>query len=72
MIFIKKNISSGNISDNDLLTNYLKDKNLESLGILYQQYMHLVYGVCLKYLKNRYPSLNEHSMIEVINFGIYE
>lgn len=40
-------------SDSDLLQEYLDTGNLEILGELYNQYIHLVYGVCLKYFKNR-------------------
>lgn len=46
-----KNISRDSITDNDLLTLYKKDGDLSVLGELYQRYMDLVYGVCLKYLK---------------------
>ena len=40
-------------SDDELLKDYRSSGNLEVLGILYERYMHLVYGVCLKYLHNR-------------------
>ncbi|MDA3892186.1 MAG: sigma-70 family RNA polymerase sigma factor [Salinivirgaceae bacterium] len=36
-----------------LIRQYKTSKKLEVLGELYQPYMPLVYGVCLKYLKNR-------------------
>ena len=36
-----------------LLKEFTVTGNLEVLGELYRVYMHLVYGVCLKYLKNR-------------------
>jgi RNA polymerase sigma-70 factor, ECF subfamily len=36
-----------------LLREFSVTGNLEVLGELYSEYMHLVYGVCLKYLKNR-------------------
>ncbi|MFA8434779.1 MAG: RNA polymerase sigma factor [Marinifilaceae bacterium] len=39
--------------DQELLQDYLDTGNLETLGSLYQRYMHLVYGVCLKYFHNR-------------------
>lgn len=45
-----KNISSAD-SDNDLIEKYKKSGSLNELGELYQRYMELVYGVCLKYLK---------------------
>ncbi|MCD4770777.1 MAG: sigma-70 family RNA polymerase sigma factor [Bacteroidales bacterium] len=40
-------------SDLRLLDRYLKSGDLEILGVLYSEYMHLVYGVSLKYLKDR-------------------
>ena len=35
------------------IREFRKTGNLEILGELYQKYMHLVYGLCLKYLKNK-------------------
>ena len=40
-------------SDQELIDKYKRTHNNEVLGILYERYMHLVYGTCLKYLKNR-------------------
>ena len=40
-------------SDEALLQLYMRSGNLDLLGELYGRYMHLVYGVCLKYLENR-------------------
>lgn len=40
-------------TDEELLEKFKTSGNLEQLGILYERYMHLVYGVCLKYLENR-------------------
>lgn len=45
-------ISGGTEPDEQLLNEYRKSGNLEVLGQLYARYMHLVYGVCLKYLKD--------------------
>lgn len=39
--------------DEVLLAEFSSTGNLEVLGELYTRYMHLVYGVCLKYLKDR-------------------
>jgi RNA polymerase sigma factor (sigma-70 family) len=44
--------SSLNEPDEKLLTEYRESGNLQVLGQLYARYMHLVYGVCLKYLKD--------------------
>ena len=38
-------------SDAELLVQYQQSGNLAVLGDLYNRYMELVYGVCLKYLK---------------------
>lgn len=40
------------ISDADLLLRFKHDGNSEWLGILLQRYTLLLFGVCLKYLKN--------------------
>ncbi|SMG51645.1 RNA polymerase sigma-70 factor, ECF subfamily [Marivirga sericea] len=36
-----------------LLEQFCESQDLDLLGKLYQPYMHLVYGVCLKYLKDK-------------------
>ncbi len=41
------------LSDTELVSLYRKKADLEVLGVLYKRYMFLVYGVCMKYLKNR-------------------
>lgn len=43
-------------ADEELLIEYRSKGDLEVLGELYARYMHLVYGVCLKYLKVREES----------------
>ena len=50
MAFLQ-NISSETVPDADLLEQYRQTKDLAVLGNLYSRYMDLVYGVCLKYLK---------------------
>ena len=40
-------------SDDELLKEFIAGGDLEVLGRLYSGYMPLVYGVCIKYLKNR-------------------
>ena len=44
------------LSDKELARRFRHSGDLEELGILYGRYMHLVYGVCLKYLKNQEES----------------
>jgi RNA polymerase sigma factor (sigma-70 family) len=39
-------------SDNELLQQFYEDGNNEWLGILLQRYTMLLFGVCMKYLKN--------------------
>ena len=50
MAFIK-NISPNSLTDKELLTIYSESGDMSALGELYQRYMNLVYGVCLKYYK---------------------
>ncbi len=45
-----KNIPSI-LSDAELVIQYKQTGDLQQLGVLYQRYMDLIYGVCLKYLK---------------------
>ena len=51
MAFIR-NISHTNLSDKELVTLYKESGDMKILGELYQRYMELVYGVCLKYFKD--------------------
>jgi len=44
------------LSDNELIQRYKESGELTILGELYSRYMALVYGVCLKYLKDREES----------------
>ncbi|MFK7953302.1 MAG: RNA polymerase sigma factor, partial [Ekhidna sp.] len=39
-------------TDEDILSDYRSSGNQQLLGELFNNYMHLVYGLCLKYLKN--------------------
>ena len=41
------------LSDQELIGEFTKTGNLDVLGVLYKRYMVLVYGLCMKYLKNR-------------------
>ncbi len=44
------------LSDEEILQQYRATADQDLLGSLYNRYMHLVYGLCLKYLKNREES----------------
>ena len=46
-----KTIRDEGLPDQQLLIQYKSTENLELLATLYQRYMDLLYGVCLKYLK---------------------
>lgn len=73
---IRKSEKNENLSDVELIALYQAKKNLEVLAILYNRYIHLVYGVCLKYLKNRQDSedaamqIFEKLIIEIQKFEI--
>ncbi len=47
-----KNILPNSLSDKELVDDYKQSGDLTVLGKLYQRYMELVYGVCLKYFKD--------------------
>ncbi len=51
MTFLR-NISSSDQTDSQLIVLYKRSGDLQLLGELYERYMELVYGVCLKYLKD--------------------
>jgi RNA polymerase sigma-70 factor (ECF subfamily) len=53
-LFKTKNIAS--FTDNELIAKYKKGGDNSLVGELYKRYSHLVYGVCLKYLKNEEES----------------
>ena len=53
MIFNIPGKKSHQRTDEELIAEFNSTGNLKVLGDLYSPYMHLVYGVCLKYLKDR-------------------
>ena len=53
MQLILFNRNKKNQTDAELLKIYLKENNQEILGELYSRYIYLVYGVCLKYFKDK-------------------
>ena len=48
MLFFKRKISK--LSDEELLIHYTKSGDTEYFGELYNRYIPLLYGLCLKYL----------------------
>jgi RNA polymerase sigma-70 factor (ECF subfamily) len=56
-LFIRKRSTAG--SDEELLRKYAEEGDIAILGQLYERYMHLVYGVCLKYLEDREAAKDE-------------
>jgi len=58
MLFKSKRPDKVHNSDEELIIKFTSTGDPEVLGELYSGYMHLVYGVCLKYLKNRDESMD--------------
>jgi len=54
--FIKHTAAAKTQDDTILISQYKNTGSLEVLGALYNKYMHLVYGVCLNYLKDEEAS----------------
>jgi RNA polymerase sigma factor (sigma-70 family) len=57
------NISHPTLTDQELVALYKKSEDLTALGELYQRYMDLVYGVCLKYFKE--PETAKDSVMQI-------
>jgi RNA polymerase sigma-70 factor, ECF subfamily len=53
MKFFRTDNRNSQNTDEVLVKKFTSTRDLEVLGELYSGYMHLVYGVCLKYLKDR-------------------
>lgn len=51
MIFDFRNYK--NLADDELIVRYKTTGKSALVGIIYERFYHLVYGVCLKYLKDR-------------------
>ena len=55
MLWIKRKNNpdkSGTKSDAELIDSFKSENSESALGELFERYVHLVYGVCMKYLKN--------------------
>ncbi len=57
LIFLRKKDTKE--SDGELLKRFREEGDVPLLGLLYERYMHLVYGVCLKYLGEREAAKDE-------------
>jgi RNA polymerase sigma factor (sigma-70 family) len=58
-----KNIHDNALPDKDLVEMFKTSGDLEVLAILFQRYMDLLYGVCLKYLKE--PETAKDAVMQV-------
>ena len=56
MKFIRSKPGKTEFNEQELLTEYRDTGNLEILGIIYERYMPLVLGLCLKYFKDEEQS----------------
>ena len=54
--FIKNTSGNTAFSEAEMLNSYRKTGDLETLGKLYEKYMPLIFGLCLKYLKSEEQS----------------
>jgi RNA polymerase sigma-70 factor (ECF subfamily) len=57
-------------SDEALVTDFQSDQDMTILGILFNRYTHLVYGVCLKYLKHKENS--QDAVIQIFEILVHE
>lgn len=62
MAFIK-NIHDNALPDKELVDSFKTSGDLEVLAVLFQRYMDLLYGVCLKYLKD--PETAKDAVMQV-------
>jgi RNA polymerase sigma-70 factor (ECF subfamily) len=57
---IKKNSAKGaasaTLTDEQLVAAFVSDGDKNAFGLLFERYTHLVFGVCMKYLKNSYDA----------------
>ncbi len=62
MVFIREK-ERNLYTDSELVDLYRKDGDLNVLALLYQRYMDLIYGVCLKYFKD--PEAAKDAVINI-------
>ncbi len=56
MLFVNKKREVNELPDEEILKIYFESGDMESFVLLFQRYMHLVYGVCMKYFRDREES----------------
>ena len=56
------------MTDQELLHKYYDSGDMEALGKLYKRHAHLVFGLCMKYLKNE--TLSEDATMEIFELLI--
>lgn len=63
IVRFQKSISHSSSPDQELADRYRDTGNIELLGHLFERYMELVYGVCLKYLSD--PALAQDAVMNI-------
>jgi RNA polymerase sigma factor (sigma-70 family) len=58
-----KNIPNNELPDKELVNIFRTSGNMEVLAVLFQRYMELLYGVCLKYLKQ--PEASKDAVMQI-------
>ena len=51
-----KEAESVSRTDEQLIEAYVTDGDMDAFGLLFERYTHLVFGVCMKYLKNTFDA----------------
>ncbi len=62
-LMLKNEESSYQLSDEDIILQYKSTLDNHYVGVLYERYAHIIFGICLKYLKNRHDA--EDVMVEI-------
>lgn len=62
MTFLKQ-IQRNDVPDKELVNQFKASGDLNTLAMLYQRYMELLYGVCLKYLKH--PEASRDAVMQI-------
>ena len=65
MAFIR-HISNNNIADQELVERYRQTGDLQVLALLFERYLDLLYGVCLKYLKE--PETAKDAVMQLFEY----